>query len=278
MVVIFIIKKKKHLFLHNSNKNAGVIKIINKNIIKSINYLSNIELTININVLKVIFKLLEIKNENLNKLILVKLHSETPNLFKLKLSGIINTGKVQEILRHNSQYYNNTSILMTALAYSNLGTEFNSLFIPYFIDFRGRFYPKSGFFAPQNGELARSLIKFKKGIVLTDTSLTSLQIYTANCYGLDKQSYDQRLYWFKTNVDKIKSIGLDNNWDFIFTANEPLLFLSCVLELQQYYKNPKEFKSSLPVYLDATCSGLQHLASMVKDENLSKYVNLTKST
>jgi DNA-directed RNA polymerase len=74
------------------------------------------------------------------------------------------------------------------------------------------------------------------------------------------------------------SAGLDNNWEFIFTANEPFLFLACVLELQEYYRNPTEFKSSLSVYLDATCSGLQHLASMVKDENLSKYVNLAKST
>jgi hypothetical protein len=57
-------------------------------------------------------------------------------LFKLNLGGVINTGKRQEILRHNSQYFNNTAILMTALAYRNLGTEFHSLYLPYFIDFR----------------------------------------------------------------------------------------------------------------------------------------------
>ena len=83
---------------------------------------------------------------------------------------------------------------MTALAYSNLGTEFHFLYLHYFIDFRGRFYPKSGVFASQKGELARSLLKYKKGIVLTEAGLTNLQIYTANCYGLDKQSYDQRLH------------------------------------------------------------------------------------
>jgi DNA-directed RNA polymerase len=82
---------------------------------------------------------------------------------------------------------------MTALSYSNLGTEFHSLYLPYFIDFRGRLYPKSGFFSPQNGELSRSLLRFKKGIVLTEAGLTNLQIYTANCYGLDKQSIDHRL-------------------------------------------------------------------------------------
>lgn len=64
---------------------------------------------------------------------------------------------------------------------------------------------------------------------------------------------------------------------FIFEVKEPFLFLACILELQSYYKDPKVFISTLLIFLDTTCNDLQHLASLVKDQNLSLYVNLTKS-
>lgn len=37
------------------------------------------------------------------------------------------------------------------------------------------------------------------------------------------------------------------------------------------------YLSKLPIYIDATCNGLQHLAAMINDINLAKYVNLLKS-
>jgi len=66
-------------------------------------------------------------------------------------------------------------------------------------------------------------------------------------------------------------------YNFLMNAKEPLLFLSCCIELKNYYANPKEFISKLPVYLDATCSGLQHLSTMINDTYLAKYVNITSS-
>ena len=61
-------------------------------------------------------------------------------------------------------------------------------------------------------------------------------------------------------------------------AKEKFLFLAAALELKGYYDNPKTFISRLPIYLDATCSGLQHLASMTNDLNLAKYVNILESS
>jgi DNA-directed RNA polymerase len=58
---------------------------------------------------------------------------------------------------------------------------------------------------------------------------------------------------------------------------EPLLFLSCCIELKNYYANPAYFISRLPIYLDATCSGLQHLSSMINDTNLANSVNIVES-
>jgi len=77
--------------------------------------------------------------------------------------------------------------------------------------------------------------------------------------------------WF--NLNHIRIIEPD----LIFQANEPLLFLACCFELKGYYEDPNNFISQLPIYLDATCNGLQHLSSMINDTNLAKYVNIIKS-
>ncbi len=67
-------------------------------------------------------------------------------------------------------------------------------------------------------------------------------------------------------------------YNFILEGKEPLLFLSCCTELKIYFADPTRFISRLPIYLDATCSGLQHLSAMISDTNLAKYVNINKSS
>jgi len=57
-----------------------------------------------------------------------------------------------------------------------------------------------------------------------------------------------------------------------------MMFLACALELKGYLNNPKEFVSRLPILLDATCNGLQHLSAMTSDVHLGKRVNITKSS
>jgi len=47
--------------------------------------------------------------------------------------------------------------------------------------------------------------------------------------------------------------------------------------LKQYYENP-QFISRLPVLLDATCNGLQHLSAIANDINLAQRVNILPST
>jgi DNA-directed RNA polymerase len=67
-------------------------------------------------------------------------------------------------------------------------------------------------------------------------------------------------------------------YNYMLEADEPFLFLSCCIELKNYYADPTIFLSRLPVYLDATCNGLQHLSTMINDTCLAKYVNIVKSS
>jgi len=72
-------------------------------------------------------------------------------------------------------------------------------------------------------------------------------------------------------LDKI--VNIDS--DFIFEASEP--FLASYLELKNHLSDDN-YISRLPVYVDATCNGIQHLCAMSNDLTIFKYVNISKST
>ena len=159
--------------------------------------------------------------------------------------------------------------IMSALLFKDK-TFYHSLFL----DWRGRIYTKSNILSYQSNQLSKALIMFKEGFVLNNIGYNSLLNYTANCYGLNKESIDSKIKWATANLNKI--IDIESN--FWLEADEPFLFLTAALELKNYMKDPNNFKSRLPIYMDATCNGLQHLATMVKDLNLMQFVNLLKST
>jgi DNA-dependent RNA polymerase len=343
-------EENKNSFITTSHKNNGETKLENSNIIQTINFLSSIAFTINTPVLKHLLFLIKGNynddKENgvgsemsaaINELIKLNLHPETKNMYNLSLMK--KEGEILDIKIHNSQYYINKSIMTSALLFSSWcdSSEENKLYFNYFMDWRGRLYTDTSFLSFQGGELARSLLKFKSGAVLTTEGLEALKAYTANCYGLGKKSYNDRLKWTEDNLDKILSVpdtssegvlesyfssygegeplmreitreedielrsgcpqpqrdreidvplirsegkemsNIVNFYKFMLLAKEPFLFLSCCVELKNYYADPKNFISKLPIYLDATCSGLQHLSSMINDSNLAKYVNIINS-
>jgi len=266
-------KKNKYDFIRKSHKNLGLTQLNDLKLVKAINYLSSIKYKINNKVLESIFKLFEENDNRIIGIINIKIHPDTKECYNLYSKG--DYAKLNDILRHNSKFQNDSAILENALLFSKWSNENdNAIYFPLFTDWRGRLFTNTGFFSYQKGELARSLILFKNGVKLNNQGLEALKIYTANCYGLDKASIIKRLEWIKDNLEKIIQIDLD----FIFKADEPLLFLACCFELKGYFNDPENFQSHLPIYLDATCNGLQHLSSMINNTNLAKLVNIAQAT
>jgi hypothetical protein len=142
-------------------------------------------------------------------------------------------------------------------------------------DWRGRLYSSSFFLNYQGSDLSRSLLEFKQGEVLNKQGLKYLQIYGSNCYSndLSKKSYESRIKWVSENEDKI--ISLDR--ELINKASKKLQFVAFCLSYRKY-KNDPNSTINLPIFLDATCSGVQHLAAMIQDVNIAKEVNLLEST
>lgn len=178
--------------------------------------------------------------------------------------------KVNEIVSFNSKYLYDTSVLNLARLMLNA----DEFYLTVFADWRGRMYTSHSALNMQGGELARGLIMFSKGEVLNDKGLRALKVYTANAFGLDKKSKKDRIDWVDKQFNNI--INAPDN-DFWLSADEPVLFLACCLELKKYSKNP-HFISTLPILLDATCNGLQHLSAIAHDLNLGERVNISPST
>jgi DNA-directed RNA polymerase len=146
---------------------------------------------------------------------------------------------------------------------------------PLFMDWRGRIYTNSNVLSFQSSELSRSLILFKDGVNLNEKGIESLQIYLANCFGLNKKSFNDRVQWTIDNHNNIINCKENKIW---LQAKEPFLFLSASFEYKNFHEDKSgNYISRLPIYIDATCNGLQHLAAMTNDINLAKYVNLLKS-
>lgn len=74
-----------------------------------------------------------------------------------------------------------------------------------------------------------------------------------------------------------------SNHKLLLKAKDKLLFLSFCIEYKRYieflYKeNAQIFYTYLPIQLDATCNGFQHMALLSNEKTLFKELNLEKDT
>ncbi|RKF61026.1 putative DNA-directed RNA polymerase [Golovinomyces cichoracearum] len=125
------------------------------------------------------------------------------------------------------------------------------IYFPLMMDFRGRIYPRVTYLNYQGSELAKSLLLFAyPGSIKRNNikAIEYLKSYGAACFGH----------------------GLDKN------------FLAFCLEAKRfdnfYYScNSSVFSTYLPIQLDASCNGFQHLALLSDEVGLFEELNLSES-
>lgn len=165
--------------------------------------------------------------------------------------------------------------IMFMLAH-NIAKEYQDrdrMYFTYNTDFRGRLYPIQQILNPQSTGAVKSFLTYAKGQVLTDEGAYWLKVHLANCYGLDKASYDDRVKWVDDNAAMVVDAAKDplstlKEWN---EADEPLMFLAAC---DAYYAYTEGREVSLPISLDATCSGLQLYAGLMKDKQGAEVVNV----
>jgi len=160
--------------------------------------------------------------------------------------------------------------------------KYDKIYFPYQLDFRGRIYSIPSYLTPQGTDLAKGLLQFGEGEAITDQKARDwLAIHGANCFGLDKVSFEERIKWVKDNEGRILEVAqepLDALW--WSGADSPFCFLAFCLEwagLREAEQRGEDFVSRLPIAMDGSCNGLQHYSAMLRDPVAGKAVNLMPS-
>jgi DNA-directed RNA polymerase len=151
------------------------------------------------------------------------------------------------------------------------------IYFAYNMDFRGRVYACSDDLSSQGNDIQRGLLEFAEGEVLTtgpDGGNIWLAVHLANCFGVDKVSFDARIQWVADNEAMIRAVAADPldcpEWH---KADQPWQFLAACFAWTECWDNP-DAVCRIPVMLDGSCSGIQHYAALLRDEGAGREVNL----
>jgi hypothetical protein len=166
-------------------------------------------------------------------------------------------------------------------------TDSLTFYLPWKADYRGRIYAQTPYFTPQGGDLQRALLEFTNGQVLTDSGASALRRHGANLVkrerllkdlGIDGRpviTFDERERWVSAHESEIlasaESPLTESFWREV--ADKPMQFLAFCLAYQQWHTHP-ELPVYLPVQIDGTCNGLQHIAALTGDVALAEAVNV----
>lgn len=188
--------------------------------------------------------------------------------------------EVYEIHKKNVQKRSYRIFVSLVLRIVRQFKDYEKIYFPYQMDFRGRIYPIPVLLQPQGSDLAKGLLRFAEGKAIKGNpdAIKWFLIHGANMFGFDKASYAERIEWINKNKVEILSFAknpLENRgWA---EADKPFQFLAWCFEYAEFIHNPDVFKTQIPIQLDGTCNGLQHYSALLKDEVGGKAVNLINS-
>jgi len=164
-------------------------------------------------------------------------------------------------------------VLATAKKYSKYG----AIYFPYQTDFRSRIYPIPHL-NPQGPDYMKALLQFSEGKRIGEEGIAWMKVHIANLFGVDKVSFDDRIAWVDENTEELLACAaepMDNKlW---LDADKPFMAWVACRELAGIMRHGADHISHMPVNLDGSCSGIQHLSMAFKDEIGGKAVNLVPS-
>lgn len=160
-----------------------------------------------------------------------------------------------------------------------VGQEF---YFPHVLDFRGRMYPIPVDLNPQGEDLARGLLTFANGRPVDEDAAKWLAIQVCNTFGHDKVPFEERVQWTLGREETWRRIAADPLANREWAASkgpdkvsDPWQHLAAILEWVRYLEEGPGMVSALPIRIDGTCNGIQHLSAMIRDEEGGASVNLT---
>jgi DNA-directed RNA polymerase len=150
------------------------------------------------------------------------------------------------------------------------------LYFPTYFDWRGRLYFRSRI-NPQSTDFVKAVLQFGNKKALGKRGVYWLKVHVATCYGFDKKGMDTRAIWTDTNMELIREAVTNHiDSDFFRGADSPWCFYVAARELVRALDSgsPETWESGVPVAMDATCSGMQHLSALLRDPVGGMFTNL----
>ena len=186
-------------------------------------------------------------------------------------------GSTSDNRRLRSQLRSQQAGFLTDLNEAKHFTQYDEVFLPATMDFRGRVYAKPHL-NHQRADYVKSMWLFTEGKELTAEGVQQLKIHLANCGDFNKMSkapFADRIKWVNNNFPKIYDTVMDPWEDLWWTkADSPFCFLVACRELVGFVEEGVDYVCHLPVAIDGSCSGLQHYSAMLRDLKGAKSVNL----
>lgn len=167
------------------------------------------------------------------------------------------------------------------------GQQPRPFFLPWKADYRGRIYAETPWLTPQGGDLQRALFEFAHGQVLDEAGVRALRRHGANLAkrsvvlkdlgigGRQVLTLEERERWVLQHEEDIVRSAQDplGHPFWRIAAGKPMQFLAFCLAYAQWKQQP-DTPIHLPVQIDGTCNGLQHIAALAGDEALARAVNV----
>ncbi len=194
----------------------------------------------------------------------------------------------------------------TTMRKANAVKDMECFYQLYDLDYRGRFYTMEPFFQFQGQDFARGLFLFAEGRTMTDDGWFWLYVHTACTFNadyelgsnpdwmtkemrdkydahlikekldtisVDKMALNDRATWTEHHIDEILRLG--RNIEFWNAAENKVSFLAACCELAHLIDNPGSL-SHLPVAVDGSNNGWQHLVAMARDGSSAHLVGMTR--
>ena len=154
--------------------------------------------------------------------------------------------------------------------------DYERIWFPYQLDWRGRVYPVPTGLSPQGDDHGKALLQFATSHKITPEAEYWMCVHLANVCGNDKIGFDERVAWVQKEcraeiIDSATNPLDGRRW--WAGQDSPFQCLAMCFELADYWEGVSD-ETRIPVALDATCSGIQHFSALLLDPIGGRYTNL----
>ena len=174
------------------------------------------------------------------------------------------------------QFRNMINNTMLTINTASEFAQYDEFFFPVFLDDRGRRYTYcDGTFSYIGTKLAKACIQLANKERLSAEGLVQMKYALGNALGADKMFWDVRLEEAEKFMDYIRPFLRAQDYSPFFTIkmDDPFNALAAALEIFKW-ETDLSWTTGYIFHLDARCSGLSILGTMLRDEEVMRLTSV----